>query len=1046
MEISRRGFLAYGTLTGLALCAASAPGTAFGAPPPAAASARPAATPTDVEARAAALSPPIFLLETRVPRQFSVGRGNRLALSEDRAKVGTRSLRWEHTPGGVLTIAEPLRYSESTYRPGTDQALMGTVGTFAVWVYNDTPSAAPLRIEFGRGSNTDAWFDFGLDFTGWRTCWVRLGYDTQGRPHRGMNRVRMVAPNRAGTLFVDQVVLNAPMRPDHPTPDAQVPFVQAELETADNRHWLDLLRFRAEYTQTALPAAGGVADLPKVRAALVKGATEAADVTAAGLATATAAVQALRVPERGTQAPTGAGSFVNGYQSAIWPIAIRTDVATLAGVVPLRELGKRMRQLASAWAKANAEGAATRDGFADLYLRMFLHLEDQGFAEGSAQGTIHHIGYQYREMSDSFLVAQPLLAQHGLWTRALNNLRWFTGLGRITHDFSDPADFGGVVDVQNTLLTAMAVCAINEDTPDAQARTLAAITRWTENSLTLSPGVEGGLKPDGTIFHHMGPYPDYARDALSGMAPTVALLHGTAFALGRPAREALRTALLTQRLHANTMQWPLALSGRHPSGDKGLVLAPYQRMAAVPMPGEKGRYDPQMAAAFLRLLPANATASQLKLAAELNAAGITAEPAPSGHWALGYAACGLHRRDEWLVTLRGHNRYLWSTEIYETDNLYGRYLSYASVEVQSAADATSGQITHAANGFIQPGWDWNRIPGATTKHLPFELLRADLTGTIEQMPLTRSRFGGAGSWQGRHGVFGMHLMEHPKFDATHTAKLSRFSFDDLVVCLGSDIGNSDRAHDTETTLFQVALGGAAAGTDQRRALTADAGIADPLGNGYFVPAGQTLRRISAAQTGPDQGDKSTAAHPFETAVLDHGRAPSGADYEYAVLVGAGAQGVAGFTGLMAGDDAPYRVLRKDATAHVVRAGDVTGAACFAAAQHLDELVRGLDTPGLLMWGREGQDLLLSVTDPDLHLYEGEDPDQFDSRGRYVGDKTSYSRPWRRNPSAPSVLTITLAGAWTCAEPHVSVQHRGGDTVLAVTCRDAQSRDLRLTAV
>jgi chondroitin-sulfate-ABC endolyase/exolyase len=1044
MEISRRGFLAYGTLTGLALCTASAPGTAFGAPPPARASALPAAAATDVEARAAALSPPVFLLETRLPRQFSASRGDRLALSEARAKVGTRSLRWEHTPGGVLTIAEPLRYAASAYTPGTDQALMGTVGTFAVWIYNGIPSAGPLRIEFGRGSTTDAWFDFGLDFTGWRTCWVRLGYDTQGRPHHGMNRVRLVAPDRAGTLFVDQVVLNTLMRPDHPTPDAQVPFVQAELETADNRHWLDLLRFRAEYAQAVLPATDGAADLPKVRAALVKGATEATDVTAAGLAAATAAVEALRVPERGAEAPAGSGSFVNGYQSAIWPTSIRTDVAALAGVVPLRELGKRMRQVASAWAEAGAEGASTRDGFAELYLRMFLHLEDQGFADGSAQGTIHHIGYQYREMSDSFLVAQPLLAQHGLWTRALKNLRWFTGLGRITHDFSDPADFGGVVDVQNTLLSAMAVCAVHEDTPDAQARTLAAITRWTENSLTLSPGVEGGLKPDGTIFHHMGPYPDYARDALSGMAPTVALLHGTAFALGRPAREALRTALLTQRLHANTMQWPLALSGRHPTGVTGLVLSPYQRMATVPMPGEKGKYDPQMAAAFLRLLPAGATASQRKLAADLNAAGISAESTPSGHWALGYAACGLHRRDEWLVTLRGHNRYLWSAEIYETDNLYGRYLSYASVEVQAAAD-DSGQITHAANGFVQPGWDWNRIPGTTAKQLPFELLRADLTGTIEQMPLTRSRFGGAGSWQGRHGVFGMRLMEHPKFDATHTAKLSRFSFDEVVVCLGSDIGNSDGEHATETTLYQVALGGAASGSDQRRTLTADAAIADPLGHGYFVPAGQMLRRISALQTAPDQGGTTTAAHPFETVVIEHGCAPSGAHYEYALLVGSGARGAEDFAARMSGDQAPYRVLRKDASAHVVKAGGVTGAVCFAPTRDLDGLVREVDTPGLLMWGRDGADLLLSVTDPDLHLYDGEDPEQFDSRGRYVGDKTSYSRPWRRNPSAPSVLTVTLAGVWVCAAPEVTAQHRDGATILAVTCRDAQTRDLRLTA-
>ncbi|MFJ4045585.1 chondroitinase family polysaccharide lyase [Microbacterium sp. NPDC089987] len=1042
MQISRRGFLVAGAAFGsAALIAGSAqPALASGA------RIASALDPADVEARALALSPSVFLLETHVPRQFSTGKASAISISGERGKVGAHSLKWEHAPGGVLTIKEPLRYQASRYTAGMDQALMGTVDTFSMWVYNAEPTTERLRVEFGRGATTDTAFEFGLDFTGWRTCWVRLGYDTEGTAHHAMNRVRFIAPRRSGTLFIDQVVLNTEMRPDHPTPDRQAPFVQPEIAEADNRHWLDLMRFDDDLAAATLPAADGAGDLAGIRAALLKSATVAADVTPAGLAKAKEQVAELGVPERASGAPVGPGSYINGYQSAILPADIRADVMTLASAVALRAYGTRMRAIAAASAKARSAGAATSAEFDELYLRMYAHLEDQGFAKGSAQGTIHHIGYQYREAADSFLVAQPLLTEAGLWRRAMDNLAWFVGLGRLTHDFSDPAEYGGIIDVQNTLLKPMAICAVGAETDDEQCRLLAALTRFTERSLSTSPGIEGGLKPDGTIFHHMGPYPDYGRDALVGMAPVVALLHGTAFRLGAPARASLRRALLTQRLHANTTQWPIALTGRHPDGEQGLSLNPFAALAATPMPGDGGAFDPMVGAAFLRLLPPNPSAAQRSLAADLREAGIEAEPAPNGHWALGYAACGLHRRDEWLVALRGHNRYLWSSEIYATDNLYGRYLAYASVEVLAQADGT-GQITHPANGYVHPGWDWNRIPGATTKHLPWEMLKGDLSDTIEIMPLTRSAFGGAGAFQGEHGIFGMHLIEHPKFDPTHTAKVSRFSFDDVIVCLGSDIANDDTRHTTETTLFQVAVP-AADGTDGAAQLAEPTGIVDPLGNGFHLPAGQRLRRISAVQSAPDEKDTTTASVPYTTALIDHGTAPTGAGYEYALLVGAGEQRTADFTKRMGSDNAPYAVVRKDATAHVVHHRDtsVTGAVVFANATGIDETITAVDAACLLMWRSEQQMLALSVTDPDLHLYEGDDPDQFAPDGTYVGANTSYSRPWRRSASAPSRVSITLHGRWSCDADDVTVTPAGDTTRVTVTCRDGASRDLTMTAI
>ncbi|PKI93264.1 hypothetical protein CW368_03025 [Actinomycetales bacterium SN12] len=175
---------------------------------------------------------------------------------------------------------------------------------------------------------------------------------------------------------------------------------------------------------------------------------------------------------------------------------------------------------------------------------------------------------------------------------------------------------------------------------------------------------------------------------------------------------------------------------------------------------------------------------------------------------------------------------------------------------------------------------------------------------------------------------------------------------------------------------------------------------------------------------------------------------TGAGYEYALLVGAGEQRTADFTKRMGSDNAPYAVVRKAATAHVVHHRDtgVTGAVVFVNATGIDETITAVDAACLLMWRSEQQTLALSVTDPDLHLYEGDDPDQFAPDGTYVGANTSYSRPWRRSASAPSRVSITLHGRWSCDADDVTVTPAGDTARVTVICRDGASRDLTMTAI
>lgn len=68
-----------------------------------------------------------------------------------------------------------------------------------------------------------------------------------------------------------------------------------------------------------------------------------------------------------------------------------------------------------------------------------------------------------------------------------------------------------------------------------------------------------------------------------------------------------------------------------------------------------------------------------------------------------------------------------------------------------------GAPSRKASGYNENGWDWNRLPGTTTIHLPFELLNSPLPGTT--MARSKEKFAGASSLKNQNGMFAMKLME-----------------------------------------------------------------------------------------------------------------------------------------------------------------------------------------------------------------------------------------------------------------------------------------------
>lgn len=1016
---------------------------------------------TDLEQRALALKPPVLLFETAVPPQLTAGAGSRLSISDAAVMAGRRSLRWDYEAGAVITVRSDLRYAPSAYRPGGDQAAMGEVDAFAVWIYNPSPLDDVVRFEFGRGPNrADAWFDFHLGFAGWRTAWVRYGYDMSGRPHRGMDTVRVVAPSgvRTGTLHLDQMILNTSIRPDHPTGDRQVPTVNREVEDADNAHWLALLHFdkllNSHRPPTPAPTPQETDSLRRVIDKYWDYVAVPIRVDASTVAGFDQKLTEFGIPAR--EAPRGGGRPVFTHQTGIYPDAIASELKAHVDAVRLRDCTDLMQKIGRAYASADAD---LRPPLGEQYLRLVSHLRDRGWAFGSCQGTVHHLGYDIRGYYDSVYPMREVLSAAGMLDQVRADLAWLSGLGRIFSDWDDASPYGGVMDIFNTTVRGLLAVILLADADAEKVAYLKSLKGWLDHALACSPGIQDGLKIDGTAFHHVGFYPDYARDGFRGLSPIVTILSRTDFAPSQEAHTALKQAVLTMRAYANRNNWPLSIAGRHPTGRTSLSVSPFQWLALAGTPDGSREIDPELGAAFLRLLPDRPSTAQKKAAEQVKAAGVTAERAPQGSWALNYAALALHRRDDWLVAVRGHNRYLWSAEIYDLSNVYGRYTTYGQIQVLGRGDP----VTNLDSGFRQEGWDWNRWPGTTTVHLPWDALEADLTGTIEEMLLTDSRFAGAHTIDGHHAMFAMDLRGHPKYDATHRARKSVFLFDDRIIALGSAVHNRDRRHETETTLFQAHLPDVSAptGFGGRQPITRfpyaeppgrldrPTWLLDHVGNGYYLAAGQSLGLTRSTQASRDQSGTEQTSGDFATGWLRHGRAPRGAGYEYAIVVGTSTQEMTDFTDRMQDPaTAPYQVLRRDSAAHVVRdrATGITGYALFEPVQQLGaDPVAGVDTPCMVLLRRADDALVLSVADPDLRLYEGRDPDQYDKHGRFVGGVSPYAVSWRSSPSRPHTLRVTLKGAWriTEADGEAGAGRAGESTVIAVRTGNGRPVQMRL---
>ena len=926
--------------------------------------------------------------EESVPQTFKVAGKGELKTSSLFYKEGKSSLEWDFQPGSTLDV----QVSPLSLNAKKEQQFGITL-----WIYNEKPQQDSVRFEFlNEAGEVSYWFSYHLQAAGWRACWISFAYMNGNKKDKNIVGYRLVAPQREGRIFLDRLTFPEKKMNLRTTPDQQLPTNNG-LSNRDLWHWC--LVWKWEKQSYDIPLLSKLTsrqkkDLKTIEQRL----TDFLDVKKAPQGQVNAAYKTF---EKAAITPSAAGTGFTGM-----PVVAPDEQDKKKGEMSWNDIETMLAGFAYD-ACYNQNETSKKN-----YFTVFDYAIDQGFAFGSGMGTNHHYGYQIRKIYTTAWLMRNEIYKHPHRDVYLSTLRFWAALQETRQPCSPGRD--ELLDSWHTLLMAKLISAMMFPDANRQEQALNGLSRWLSSSLRYTPGTIGGIKVDGTTFHHGGFYPGYTTGVLATIGQFIAFTNGTDFELTEEARQHIKSAFIAMRNYCNFYEWGIGISGRHPFGGKmgSEDIEAFDNFAlSGDLSGRGDAFDHGLAADYLRLIRNGDTPNARFFKKE----GIQPAQAPQGFFVYNYGSAGIFRRADWMVTLKGYTTDVWGAEIYAKDNRYGRYQSYGSVQIMGKGNP----VSRAGSGFVQEGWDWNRLPGTTTIHLPFELLDSPLKGTT--MVRSEENFSGSSSLGGMNGMFAMKLMErdYDNFTSDFVARKSVFCFDNRMICLGTGITNSNADYPTETTLFQTKFNG-----KEPKADNDDYWLHDGYDNYYHVVDG-TVRSQVADQESRHEKTREKTAGKFSSAWIEHGKAPKDGTYEYMVLIQPSAAELDELQKTPA-----YEVLQRDQMAHVVydKKTGITGYAAFEAYQPVnDQFIVSIPAETMVMYGKESDNRIrLSVCDPNLNLAE----------------KTYTTK----EPSRPISKKIVVKGIWMLPSPQEGIQleYEGNNTLLNVTCQHGQPVEMLLT--
>ncbi|MEQ9289154.1 MAG: chondroitinase family polysaccharide lyase [Cyclobacteriaceae bacterium] len=933
-----------------------------------------------------------------------------LAISPERYKFGQSSLKWQWKGKSHFSTSHfrVLSQKESPLAYGDH---FQASPTFIFSIYNEKSSNDTLRINFSKSDEDKVWFDLALTFTGWRTLWVPF-YEMQGNPPEQGAAVAydamqctILTTGAGGVLYFDDVVFSQYQDDRHQYPDMHVPFIKKEQGLEDD-HWMPQLAYlyRIQQLKPVNVSKEALSALDEIEQRL-EGELTLQPQYKVYIDDLKSRFDALKIISKEGKV------FGPPLTFQLSQIYYDENIQGEKRHNAIEDFGKVMKRLAQYYYRAIGENQKAIEEMFEVGVRYYL---DQGWQEGASGGTRHHIGYNTRELAEAFFIMRKPMASMGLLSEAGGSLLWLFNVGKL---LGDDEEFFANIDYLNTQAFYHLLLIFLADKKATQHQLMQAYSHYISVVLAQDDA-RGVFKADGTGWHHNGHYPAYAFGAFRKVPKILKTLAGTPYRISQQGHANFKKAIMATRLYSQGCDVGFGNSGRHPLGESIRSLQqPYLELAQAGNPENTSAVDTEVAAAYLRLWgdqdKVNATIfSQLQ--------GIQKESV-KGYYTFPYAATAVHHRDRWAAIVKGYSRYVWASEIYVTDNRYGRYQSNGTIQLLN-------EKGNEGSGFHYEGWDWNRYPGATVVYLPFETLEPD-------MPLImfRSQETFAGAAQlGSNGVFGMILNEEkgsnadgPEtavgFSGKLKARKSVFSFGDKLICIGTGISSVDDKHPVHTNLFQTGLtkanaslhtaGGKQSKFPVSQQQMSDGWIVDQYGTGYHVVSPspvywQKQKQLSyhdkySVNTGKlgakAKGVKETEGD-FATAWIDHGVAPKGANYHYVIYPFLTDEGIKNF-GKTIKKGPAYKVLQADNQAHIIHDDEsrTTSYVLFETGEVTTEgVLKHVSAPCLAMINKEGdRSIKMSVVQPDLNFPE---------------DQRNY-----KNYSEPVGLTMLLNGYWKVNE-------------------------------
>lgn len=969
----------------------------------------------------------IMFHDSGVQEYITCNDESELSISKKHVKYGDCSLQWYVAGDGVMEIATKIPYKKTNSGNKMD--------TFIAYLYNEKAVDAEMEFSFYSKNVYACKFDVNMNFTGWRAVWVTYQRDMEGNPNGNMDSLKIQAPEglKNSNIYFSMFIMSTSTDGKKQTRNYLTPYVNAETEN----HWMSLYSFDQAYrnhidsiASENSPSENEIEDAEIIEERYNNYLKEQ-------MSTPTFEQVKNKYDAYGIINDNGyiTGATIS-YSKADTMFDEFSDKEEIIGLkkYDITEAAQTLYNLACFYLQA--PDGVEKDEAKEMYMNLFLHIIDQEYDVGSGLGTVTHLGYSLQQhfYSAIYLMRNEFSAENK--KKAQEIVNWFAGTGRIFYNEIEADSVN--VDVLYTELFGILGGILMIDDAIVKTMLLKEYQNWLTYACDEKQGLSGPFKADGSGMHHTTFYPAYTKTGLIGLTPIIYLISRTEFALPATQHEIVKKAVLLTRIYSNEKDYLVSVSGRHPTGVQTMSPIPLKYMALAGEPGasrESTGLDAEVAAAYLRV------ASETDdMVAEFKALGIQEEDAPEGNWALNFACLGIQRRDEWLVGVRGYNKYIPANEAYSNANLYGRYMSNGSIMILSKGDP----ITNEASGYSHDGWDWSCWPGTTSIHLPVELVKSKFE-TSESLRSDES-YAGALSCENQNGMFAMKVHESKKYNDSFRANISVFMFDNRIICLGSDIVNTDAIYPTYTTLFQnhheenemIYINSENAITDMNYINeTTTSGVSflfDNKQNGYILPKATNLIVTQGTQNSLAQNDGTDTTGDFSKAVINHGVNPSGSEYEYMLLVDTSLEETKN-TALRISEDsnAVYEVIQKDNKAHIVRdiETDITGYVFFEANTAVNKgRIKSIDTPSMVMISEKGEnEIVVSVCDPDF---------RFDNSGE--------ESDWKEAKSPEHTLELVLLGSYQKEGENDKVQlteNENGTTTLLVTSNNAETVEFSL---